>query len=189
MASPESNVDLDRLLRLRLVVARVGEMDNARWWNTRGLLGRLGAVALSRGFPKSHRFAQAQAVFHAATLRCNEVFRPPACMTLWNLPAGLEDQFKSQWEHWLDGSSEWESFFQKVEAVGGADLMGSLLKLEVISEADASEARKLKRAAENRAVPIPGVHAPSDRILALLAAGFFRAEPGQLAVPYARVSD
>ncbi len=44
-------VDLDRLLRLRLVVARFGEMDLARWWNSKGMLGRHGAVVLERGFP------------------------------------------------------------------------------------------------------------------------------------------
>jgi hypothetical protein len=37
--------DLDLLLKLRLVVARYGEMDGARWWNTRGQLGRFGASA------------------------------------------------------------------------------------------------------------------------------------------------
>ena len=31
-----TEIDLDRLLRLRLVVARSGEMDLARWWNTKG---------------------------------------------------------------------------------------------------------------------------------------------------------
>ena len=36
------SIDLDRLLKLRLVVARFGEMDLAKWWNTRGQLGRLG---------------------------------------------------------------------------------------------------------------------------------------------------
>ncbi len=38
-------IDLDRLLKLRLVVARFGEMDLARWWNTKGQLGRLGTTA------------------------------------------------------------------------------------------------------------------------------------------------
>ena len=42
MNSP--SIDLDRLLRLRLVVARFGEMDLAKWWNTKGQLGRLGAA-------------------------------------------------------------------------------------------------------------------------------------------------
>ncbi len=31
-------LNFDRLLKLRLVVARVSEMDLAKWWNTNGLL-------------------------------------------------------------------------------------------------------------------------------------------------------
>lgn len=42
-------VDFERLLKLRTVVARFGEMDLAKWWNTRGQLGALGATALRRG--------------------------------------------------------------------------------------------------------------------------------------------
>jgi len=38
-------IDLDRPLELRLVVARFGEMDLAKWWNTKGQLGRLGTAA------------------------------------------------------------------------------------------------------------------------------------------------
>jgi hypothetical protein len=53
------SIDLDRLLKLRLVVARFGEMDLARWWNTKGQLGRLGFAALRRGFPRTHYFAHA----------------------------------------------------------------------------------------------------------------------------------
>jgi hypothetical protein len=41
--------DVNRLLKLRLVVARFGEMDLAKWWNTKGRLARFGAVALQRG--------------------------------------------------------------------------------------------------------------------------------------------
>src|SRR6266481_4894558 len=58
-----SSIDLDRLLKLRLVVARFGEMDVAKWWNTKGQLGRLGSAALRRGFPRTHYFAQARSVF------------------------------------------------------------------------------------------------------------------------------
>ena len=46
---PAAMIDLDRLLKLRLVVARDGEMDMAGWWNTNGMLGRYGAIALGRG--------------------------------------------------------------------------------------------------------------------------------------------
>ena len=55
----DSTLDLERLLKLRLVVARFGEMDLAKWWNTKGQLGRLGA-ALRRGLPRTHHFAQAR---------------------------------------------------------------------------------------------------------------------------------
>lgn len=86
MTQPSS--DLDRLLKLRLVVARFGEMDGARWWNTKGQLGRFGAAALRRGFPRTHRFAQARAVFAVAAHRCAEVFDPPGGVTLWRMPEG-----------------------------------------------------------------------------------------------------
>jgi hypothetical protein len=56
-------IDFDRLLKLRLVVARVDEMDLAKWWNTRGQLGRLGTATVRRGVPRTHYFAQARSVF------------------------------------------------------------------------------------------------------------------------------
>ncbi|WP_437907578.1 BrxE family protein [Sorangium sp. So ce327] len=46
-------LDLDRLLKFRLLVARFGEMDLAKWWNTEGQLGRLGSAALRRGLPRA----------------------------------------------------------------------------------------------------------------------------------------
>src|SRR5207247_7970135 len=85
--SVDTPIDLERVMRLRLVVARHGEMDCARWWNTKGLLGRLGQIALSRGFPRIHYFAQARVVFAVAKSRCKEIFDPPGCMTLWLLPS------------------------------------------------------------------------------------------------------
>jgi hypothetical protein len=35
----ETKIDLDWLLRVRVAVARCGEMDAQRWWNTEGQLG------------------------------------------------------------------------------------------------------------------------------------------------------
>src|SRR5262245_13092380 len=97
LQSPEQAVDLERLMKLRLLVARLGEMDLSRWWNTRGMLGRFGEVAAKRGFPRTHAFAQARVVFAVAAHRCREVFDPPRSMTLWNLPAEVEDRFESEW--------------------------------------------------------------------------------------------
>ena len=55
-------MDLGWLLRLRLIVARCGEMDAQCWWNTEGQLGPYGAKVLKRGFPRTHHFAQARSV-------------------------------------------------------------------------------------------------------------------------------
>jgi hypothetical protein len=95
---PTPTIDLDHLLELRLVVARFGEMDLAKWWNTKGQLGRLGTAALRRGFPRTHRFAQARSVFAVAAHRCAEIFDPPKSVTLWSLPEALEEEFCLNWE-------------------------------------------------------------------------------------------
>src|SRR2546427_6817565 len=96
------SIDLDRLLKLRLVVARFGEMDLSRWWNTKGQLGPLGTAALRRGFPRTHYFAQARSVFAVAAHRCSERFEAPGCATLWRLPEAIEEEIDARWEQWLD---------------------------------------------------------------------------------------
>ena len=179
-------IDLDRLLKLRLLVARFGEMDLAKWWNTKGQLGRLGSTALRRGFPRSHRFAQARSVFAVAAHRCAEVFDPPGCVTLWNLPESVEEEFDARWEHWIDNASEWTSFFEKLETLSGSDLTSILSAFDVVSDRDLEASARLRRSAENRAVPLPGLFSGTDEDVALLALGFTRGEPGVLAVPYAR---
>ncbi len=184
-----SALDFDRLLKLRLVVARVGEMDLARWWNTNGLLGRKGRILLSRGFPKTHRFAQARAVFTVAKARCHELFDPPGCMTLWSLPADLEDQFDARWHHWLDQGYDWISFFDWLEAIHTEDLLEPLTELGLLTPAHLDQISRLRRSAEGRAVPLPGVCQPDDNVLTLLAAGFARGEVAKPAIPYARLGD
>src|SRR4051812_3415596 len=95
-------LDFDLLLKARFVVARFGEMDLAKWWNTRGQLGKLGKAVVRRGFPRTHHFAQGRSVCAVATHRCRELFDPPECVTLWRLTASIEEQFDARWEHWLD---------------------------------------------------------------------------------------
>lgn len=181
--------DLDRLLKARLVVARFGEMDIAKWWNTKGQLGSLGAAALRRGFPRTHYFAQARSVFAVAAHRCREMFDPPGSVTLWRLPEGIEEEFDARWERWLDTAAEWTPFFQRLETLEGTDLLGTLRSFEVTSARDDVAFSKLRRSAEGRAVQLPGVFSGSDDEIALLALGFARGEPGALAVPYLNSSD
>jgi hypothetical protein len=188
------NIDFDRLLRLRLVVARHGEMDAARWWNTgdaarkTALLGRAGTVLMSRGFPRTHRFAQARLVFEVARARCAEVFDPPGCVTLWNLPPALEDQFDARWARWLEGRDAWSKFFASIE-FPPTDLLETMKRLGLADDGDHETVSKLRRSAEGRAVPLPGVHVVTDSLITQLAASFSRGEPGKLAVPYARMED
>lgn len=182
-------IDLDRLLQLRLVVARFGEMDLAKWWNTKGQLGRLGAAALRRGFPRTHHFAQARSVFAVAAHRCAEVFEPPGCVTLWRLPETIDEEFDARWEHWLDHASDWAPFFEKLATLQGTDLVAILRSFELVSDRDVDAYGKLRRSAENRAVALPGLFSNTDDDVALLALGFARGEPGALAVPYARRAD
>jgi hypothetical protein len=188
------SLSFDHLFRLRLLVARFGEMDAARWWNTgdatRGtaLLGRAGGILMSRGFPRTHRFAQARLVFEVARARCSEVFDRPGFITLWSLPPAIEDQFDARWASWLEGRDDWTEFFAAIEPTP-TDLLSALKQLGLVSDADLDVTARLRRSAEGRAVPIPGVHTVSDSLITQLAAGFSRGEPGKLAVPYARVED
>ena len=187
MIGTANTVDFDRLLKLRLVVARYGEMDSAQWWNTKGLLGRNGALLMSRGFSKTHFFAQARVVFTVATARSKEVFDPPHSMTLWNLPAEVEDQFEARWSSWLADRDAWRPFFESIQTLPGGDLLDALTTLELVDHSAAGAVSKMRRSAEGRAVPIAGAHSPNDEVLTLLAAGFDRGERGQPAIPYARL--
>jgi hypothetical protein len=185
-----AGIDFERLLKLRLLVARFGEMDNAKWWNTKSQLGRLGTLALRRGFPRTHRFAQARAVFAVAARRCSEVFDPPDGVTLWRLPEAIEQEFEAQWEQWLDHAGDWGPFFQQLESVTMAvDLVATLRAFAVVGDANVAAYSRLRRAAEGRTVPISNPFTASNDAIALLALGFARGEEAALAVPYAPKAD
>ncbi len=187
MAGRTTTVDLDRLLRLRLVVARFGEMDGAKWWNTKGVLGRGGALLMSRSFAKTHHFAQARVVFSVAAARSREVFDPPQSMTLWSLPAALEDEFDARWHHWLSERNAWSPLFEKLQSLPSTDLLESLQVFELVTSTQLEAVRKLKRSAEGRAVLLSGTFWPNDDVLTLLAAGFSKGAAGNPAIPYARL--
>ena len=180
--------DLDHLLKLRLVVARIGEMDLAKWWNTKGQLGRLGSMALKRGFPRTHGFAQARSVFAVAAHRCREVFDPPGCVTFWSLPESIEEAFDARWEFWLDSANQWQPFFERLETVNNPDLTTALKQFELVIASHLDALACLRRSAEGRAVPLPSLFSETDETIALLALGISRGKVGTLAVPYARVA-
>ena len=185
----EDRIDLERLLRLRVVVARIGEMDRAQWWNTRGQLGPLGKSALSRGMPRTHYFAQARSVFAVAAHRCTELFDPPRSFTLWRLPQEIEEAFDARWENWLDASNDWAEFFEQVAALDGTDVAQALRAFQLVDDADLAALADLRTSAERRAVPLPMPFSATDADVALLALGFARGRVGAPAIPYARTGD
>ena len=180
-----SAVDTENLLKLRLVVARFGEMDKGKWWNTRGQLGRLGTAVVRRGFPRTHYFAQARAVFAVAAYRCREVLDTDGVVTLWQLPPSIEDQFEARWEHWLDNAADWRELFQRLEGMPESDLLAALSAVGAVTEADLATFARLPRSAGARTLALPNPFSGANEDIALLALGFARGEPGSLVVPYA----
>lgn len=182
-----AKIDFDRLLKLRLVVARVGEMDLAKWWNTRGQLNRLGSAAVRRGFPRTHHFAQARSVFAVAGFRCREVFDPPQSVTLWQLPEAIEEEFETHWERWLDQVDEWEPFFLELEALEEIELKKVLESFNLTTREDSERFSRLRVSAEERSIQLPAAFAATNHDITALALGFAHGDPGALAVPYARL--
>jgi hypothetical protein len=182
-------LDLDKLLKLRLVVARFGEMDSAKWWNTRGQLGRHGTGAVRRGLPRTHYFAQARAVFAVAGHRCRELLDSPEVVTLWQLPQRLEDQFQSRWEYWIDHIAEWLGLFRSLENAPGPDLLAALRSSDAIAPSDMETLVRLPGRVEGHILPLPQPFTGTDKDLALLALGFAHGRVGELVVPFARRGD
>ena len=170
-------------MKLRLVVGRVGEMDLARWWNTKGQLGAIGSSVVSRGFRRTHHFAQARSVFAVAAHRSRDVYDAPGTVTLWKLPADMEDEFGLRWEEWLDDAASWAAFFVQLESCSSA-VESELMRLGLVTLQDIERVRKLRRSAEQRAVAVPGEFTRTIDDLTILALAFSRGEPGALAVPY-----
>jgi hypothetical protein len=161
-------------------------MDGAGWWNTRGILGRIGKAGMSRGFPATHFFAQARVAFAVAAARCKEVFSPPACYTLWALPPETEEMVNSHWQSWCRKPAEWSDFFHRVADLNGGDLLNHLESLNLATNGVRGVTAELKVSAQGKAVQLPGTGYPTNESLTLLAAAFSRGSKGQPAVPYLR---
>jgi hypothetical protein len=189
MVMTQASIDTAQLMKLRLVVARFGEMDRAKWWNTKGMLAKIGAMAVGRGFPKTHLFARARAVFAVAASRCDEVFDPPDSITLWRLPPEVEDQIEDAWPGWLESPDEWSAFLDQVNEQAADNLLDVLSNLSLVTEANLERVRRLRRADDARSVLITGVREVDNDMITLLAAAFERGEPGKLAVPYVRMDE
>ncbi|ACE99662.1 hypothetical protein IP86_17510 [Rhodopseudomonas sp. AAP120] len=185
-ADTYNDIDLAWLMRLRTVVARLGEMDCARWWNSQGQLGRHGATVLRRGFPRTFQFVQAKSVQAIAAARCSEIFDPPGSVNLWRLTDDLEDRLDSIWEGWLDDAETWQPFFERVAALKLTDVAAALKEFGLVTDAETEALGKIKKSPDARSIEIPEKFDGRRRPVVQLALSFAASTPGNLIVPYAR---
>lgn len=122
-------------------------------------------------------------MFAVAAHRCRELYDPPGAVTLWHLPAELEDDFNRAWETWLDQADKWGSFFGELETCS-SDLVEEMQRLQLVNDAHLGQLSRLKRSAEQRAVSLPGEFTFSDHDITMLALAFARGENGKPAVPF-----
>lgn len=179
------SVDFEHLLQLRLVVARFGEMDRAKWWNTKQL-GHFGAMALARGMPRSHEFAQARSVFAVARARCAAHFSLAGTITLWDLPADVEDEFDSCWAGWLSEPGRWRPVFSRVESDDENDLIRAIVNAGLAESAIEARALGLAPNETMTGVDLGKIDLSDRRQMALLAAAFAIGRQGELVVPFGR---
>jgi len=180
-------LDFDRLLKLRLVVARVGELGLAGWWGTKDVLGGMGAMAYRRGFPRSHHWAQAKVVFEVARARCQERFPDPTAITLWSLPATVEEQFEHAWGRWIGENEAWEPFFERLKEWKSPSLTEALKAFELWSPSmDAATAQAAPAIASLGLGTFPSLDQAS---VDGLAAGFSFGQHGEPVVPFVRLQE
>jgi hypothetical protein len=178
------DVDLEWLFKLRVVIARCGEMDLARWWNSNKQLGSAGASVLKRGFPRTHHFAQARCVTALAEQRCAQLLGHDRVFTLWRLPDAVEDGVEGHWDAWIDQASGWQLFFESVGALTDRDPSKVLHAFGLVTADEANAGASLKPNGKERGVSVAESFSGSRREIALLALGFAAGAVNDPVVPY-----
>lgn len=177
--------ELDQILRLRLVVARLGESDLLSWWNSR-YLGRAGQSILRPQFPRTLRLAQARSAFLVATERCRSVVEREGCHTFWSLPAALEIALEGRLHRLSSPSAEWNAFFESLQGIGAITVFEAVQKLEILPPEMAESARPALPGGVSGAIELPGSMESSLGSVLALALGFDAGRKGELAVPCLR---
>lgn len=179
-------LDYEWLLKLRVTVARCGEMDLSRWWNTSKQLGPSGTSVLKRGFPRTHHFAQARSVMAVASDRCDHLLAQTDAITLWRLPEAVEDRFASHWESWLDRHAAWRPFFERVAAIRSGDIVAATTELGLITSDEVKALQALRAAPDGRGLSVGKTYTGHRRQIALLALGFSVGRANDPIVPFVR---
>lgn len=182
----QTEVDCEWLLKLRVAVARCGEMDLSRWWNTSKQLGPSGASVLQRGFPRTHQFAQARSVIAIASHRCEQLLSQTDAITLWRLPEAVEDRFESHWETWLDRHADWRPFFEAVAAIRNGDIVAATTELGLVTSDEVKALQAIQAEPQGRGLIIGKTFTGQRRQIALLALGFSVGRANDPVIPFVR---
>ena len=175
--------NLLRLLEASLVIARLGERDVHGWWATDGLLGGDGAFVGPRVLPKTHPTARARIVFAVAAHACIERHPDRAARSLFRLGPEAMDRLDALLVDRLAEHEWWGSWMERLQAVNKATPVGEVLTgLGVVTLADLAQVAKLSLRPDGRSLLLPKPADPAAAIR-LMAAGFIRSKPGELAVP------
>ena len=185
-AEGDKRIELDWLLRVRVVVARCGEMDAQRWWNTEGQLCPHGARVLKRGFPRTTSFRAGAVRLRRLCAPCAEIFDPPDAVTFWWLSDTTRRRSstrvgKDGWTPRRPGRRS----SNPSPALAHSDVVAALKSApSLVDDADDEEAAaKLKVADGEKGVLVPGPFDLGRKAVALWALGFGRGAKGDLRVP------
>jgi len=177
--------ELDQILRLRLVVARLGESDLLSWWNSR-YLSKTGQSYLRPQFPRTLRLAQVRSAFLVATERCRSIVDREGCVTLWILPAALEIALEARLNRLSTVTPEWNTFFDAIQGLGAMTVVEAIQKLSILPAEMVAAASPGPVSGASGAVELPGSMTPTFESVLALALGFDAGRKGELAVPYLR---
>lgn len=174
----------ETLFRLRIAIARIGENDWLRWWNSEAL-GPAGRYVTPRVFKRAPALAAAHMSILAARARHDGAVPKEPLVHLFDLGEELEGGFE-RWliqrkaNGWLPPSmpdpkpDQVESVAAALRAVGiePGESLDSTNGFVVLGILDSSAIREERSRTE---------------VVTALAAAYAASRPGQLVIPYFRV--
>lgn len=174
----------DTLLALRTAIARIGENDWLRWWNSEAL-GPAGRYAAPRVFKRAPELAAAHMSILAARARHDGAVPKERLVHLFNLGEEAEGAF----ERWLiqRKAAGWTPAPLPDPAPDQRESAASALRAVGIEPAERQQG------GTNGFLVLGSVRTPDlegergrTRLVAELAAAYAAAAPGHLVIPYFR---
>jgi hypothetical protein len=145
----------------------------------------MGAMAYRRGFPRSHHWAQAKVVFEVARARCRERFPDATAITLWSLPASVEEQFEHAWGQWVSNTETWNPSFDRLKEWKSPSLVEALKAFDLWSEG--MESAMTQAAMPAASCDLGSISGLDQASVDLLAVGFAFGQVGEPVVPFLRL--